>query len=318
MFEMSNVDTGALYDYIYSNPGEFEFVSDVVPLRDFSPRLDQHYFVAQGFLSLVKKGIADGRLSFGRDSVLLLNGAYPGTIHFNATRVSGFDPTRVDEKTQGEIDGRRQIESVSEFMINYVPGFSRAYVSVTTAELGVRESRHITGLYTLTGEDVVEGRKFEDVASRGCFPIDIHNQGASGYSEAGGTWHPPKDSYDIPYRCLVPKEIDGLILSGRCISGTSEAHGSYRTQGGIMGIGQASGAAAALCVRHDIPPRRLEAKELQKNLLALGASVFRDEEAKKQEEESARKAVKDFLARNKKLITPGYRPCFASGTCPEG
>jgi hypothetical protein len=223
MFEMSNVDTEALYNYIYDNPGEFEWVSDIVPLREFSHRLDQNYFVAQGFKSLVQQGIRDGKLKFGRDSVLLLNGIYPGTIHFNSTRVSGLNPLNVEEMTRGEIDGRRQIESVSEFMIKYVPGFAKAYVSVTNAELGVRESRHITGLYILTGTDVTEGRKFDDVVSRGYFPIDIHNQGVSGYSKksTGGTWQPLKDTFDIPYRSLVPKIIDGLVLSGRCISGTS-------------------------------------------------------------------------------------------------
>jgi hypothetical protein len=309
MFEMSNVDTETLYNYIYDNPGEFEWASDIIPLREFSPRLDQNYFVVQGFKSLVQQGIRDGKLKFGRDSILLLNGVYPGTIHFNSTRVAGLNPLNVEEMTKGEIDGRRQIESVSEFMINDVPGFSKAYVSVTNAELGVRESRHIVGLYTLTGTDAVEGRKFDDVVSRGYFPIDIHNQGASGYDEKGkgGTWQPLKDAFDIPYRSLVPKLIDGLIMSGRCISGTSEAHGSYRTQGGIMGIGQASGAAAALAAKGKIQPRQLDVKELQNTLIKIGASVFRNEEHKKQEEEHAKKAVAGFLAKRKKLITPGYR-----------
>ena len=78
-----------------------------------------------------------------------------------------------------------------------------------------------------------------------------------------------EDTYDIPYRCLIPKHIDGLILSGRCISGTSEAHGSYRTQGGIMGIGQASGVAAAVCARNHVQPREQDYKEIQQELIKL-------------------------------------------------
>lgn len=77
--------------------------------------------------------------------------------------------TDVVKRTESEIDGRRQINSVSEFMIKYVPGFENAFVSVTNAEIGVRETRHIEGMYTLTGMDVYEGRKFEDVVSRGYF-----------------------------------------------------------------------------------------------------------------------------------------------------
>ncbi len=305
MFEMSNVDVDKLYAYIVENPDEFEWATDVVPLREFSDRLKQRYFVGQGFLSLVKQGVENGDLQFGRDSILLLNGIYPGTVHFNSTRITGIDATNVFDRTKGEIQGRRQIESVSEFMIKYVPGFEHSYVTTTGSEIGIRESRHIIGEYILTGEDVVEGRKFPDVVSRGYFPIDIHNpDGSAGYKEpgAGGTWQNLKDTFDIPYRSLVPKKIEGLVLSGRCISGTSEAHGSYRTQGGIMGIGQASGAAAALCIKNGVLPRDLDVPELQKTLIALGGSVYRDEEKKANDEKKAKEAVEKFLASRDVLI----------------
>ena len=91
-------------------------------------------------------------------------------MHFNATRICGKNATDVVERSESELDGRRQIESVSEFMIQYVPGFEHAFVSVTGSEVGVRETRHIEGLYTLTGQDAYEGRKFEDSVSRGLFP----------------------------------------------------------------------------------------------------------------------------------------------------
>ena len=105
--------------------------------------------------------------------MIVLNGIHPNTMHFNATRICGLDATDVVKRTESEIDGRRQINSVSEFMIKYVPGFENAFVSVTNAEIGVRETRHIEGMHTLTGMDVYEGRKFEDVVSRGYFPIDL-------------------------------------------------------------------------------------------------------------------------------------------------
>ncbi|MEN6313351.1 MAG: FAD-dependent oxidoreductase [Clostridiaceae bacterium] len=309
MFEMSNVDTDKVYQYIVDNPEDFEFKTDIVPLRSFAPRFNQRYFAAQGFKKLVKQAIEKGDLHVGRDSVIVLNGIHPGSIHFNATRVCGYDENDVVQRTASEIDGRRQIDSVSEFMIKYVPGFEDAYVSVTNAEIGVRESRHIEGLYTITGEDAIEGHKFEDVVSRGYFPIDLHNpDGASGYSEGndnrGGVWQPLKDTYDIPYRSLVPKHINGLLLSGRCISGSSAAHGSYRTQGGIMGIGQAAGAAAALCAMHDVEPRELDYKLLHSTLIKIGASLFRDEKKKKAEEETARKLTQEYIAKQKgKMIT---------------
>lgn len=306
MFEMVDVDVEKVYDYIYDHPDDFEWASDLVPVRPYSDRLKQHYFVAQGFKKLVKKAVEAGDLEFGRDSVIVLNGIHPGSIHFNATRVSGYDSADAVQQSNSEIDGRRQIESVSEFMIKYVPGFEKAWVSVTSNEVGVRETRHIKGLYTLTAQDAGEGRKFPDVVSRGYFPMDIHNpNGATGYTEgeSGGKWIELKDTYDIPFRCLIPMHIKGLVLSGRCISGTSEAHGSYRTQGGIMGIGQASGVIAGLAARHGVEPRDLDVKEVQDTLISYGASVFRDEAKKAREEAHARESVREYMKNRKKYIT---------------
>ena len=98
-------------------------------------------------------------------------------MHFNATRICGLGCNGCCKREQrAEIwTEEDRSSSVSEFMIKYVPGFENAFVSVTNAEIGVRETRHIEGMYTLTGMDVYEGRKFEDVVSRGYFPIDLHN-----------------------------------------------------------------------------------------------------------------------------------------------
>lgn len=306
MFEMVHVDVEKVYRYIMENPEDFEWRSDIIPVRGYSNRLKQHYFVAQGFKKLVKEAVEAGDLNFGRDSIIVLNGVHPGSIHFNATRVSGYDSSNADEKSYSEIDGRRQIESVSEFMIKYVPGFEHAYVSVTSNEVGVRETRHIRGLYTLTGEDAGEGKKFADVVSRGYFPMDIHNpEGTSGYTERGqgGSWTDLKDTYDIPIRCLIPEKLDGLVLSGRCISGTSESHGSYRTQGGIMGIGQASGVVAALSALTGTPPDSLKVKTVQEQLLKLGASLWRDEKKKAREEAHALKCVREYMSEQNRTIT---------------
>ena len=304
MFEMANVDTGRVYQYILDHPDDFEFKSDIVPMREFDERLRQKYFVGQGFKQLVRQAVEKGELSFGRDSVIVLNGIHPNTMHFNATGICGKNATDVVERSESELDGRRQIESVSEFMIQYVPGFEHAFVSVTGSEVGVRETRHIEGLYTLTGQDAYEGRKFEDSVSRGYFPIDLHNpDGATGYGN-GGVWMVLKDTFDIPYRSLVPKHIDGLLLSGRCISGTSEAHGSYRTQGGIMGIGQAAGAAAAVCVRNQAQPRQQDVKEIQAALDQLGGLYRRDEARARKEKARARAITQAYIkSQNGRLIT---------------
>ena len=208
MFEMANVDTDRVFQYIFEHPDDFEFKSDIVPMREFDDRLKQKYFVGQGFKQLVSQAVEAGDLTFGRDSVIVLNGIHPNTMHFNATRICGKNPTDVTDRTASEIDGRRQIDSVSEFMIKYVPGFEHAFVSVTGSEVGVRETRHIEGLYTLTGTDAYEGRKFEDAVSRGYFPIDLHNpDGATGYGNGGGCGWSSRTPSTFPTAAWCPSTL---------------------------------------------------------------------------------------------------------------
>lgn len=297
MFDMAGADGKELKAYIDGRPEEFEWASECVPMREFSPRLERRHFVAQGFLSEVRRGLGAGELYLGRDSILLLTTVHPGVFHFNSTRVRNLDGTSADSLTHGEIDGRRQVMSLSRFIVKHIPGFRDAYLSDTGFQVGVRESRHILGDYVLTGEDVQQGRKFDDVIARGCFPIDIHNvKGGSGYVPGGSTWANLADSYDIPYRCLIPASREGLIVAGRAISATHEAHGSFRTQGGIMAIGQAAGAAAGLSALGGIQPRHLPVPLLQQALLKEGASLKRDPRKVRAWEEQARTAVSRALA----------------------
>ena len=164
--------------------------------------------------------------------------------------------------------------ALADFAHRYLPGFENAYVSSTGAQVGVRESRHIIGEYLLQQEDVVEGRRFPDVVARGFFPVDIHDPtGSKGYTAGGSTWIKPKGPYDIPLRCLVPKGLDGLLLSGRNISASHAAHGSLRVQGTAFAIGHASGAAAAVAIRRGVEPRQLDAAEVQALLIEQEANL---------------------------------------------
>ncbi len=302
MFDMANVNAAQLKAYIDNHVEDFEWTSECVAMRDFSPRLEQRHFVAQGFLRFVRRGLETGELYLGRDSILLLTTVHPGVFHFNSTRVINLDGTSAASLTRAEIDGRKQVMSLSQFLVNHIPGFSDAYLTDTGIQIGVRESRHILGGYVLTGEDVRQGRKFEDVVARGYFPIDIHNvHGGSGYIPGGSTWEGLADSYDIPYRCLIPRNLDGLIISGRTISATHEAHGSFRTQGGVMGIGQAAGTAAGLAVMSGVQPRHLAIKNLQERLIADGASLRRDPERVYSQQRRAQEAINKALAEG--LIT---------------
>ncbi|MEO7995501.1 MAG: FAD-dependent oxidoreductase, partial [bacterium] len=140
---------------------------------------------------------------------------------------------------------------------------------------GVRESRRIVGEYMLTGEDVIHATKFPDVIARGSFGIDIH---CADYTGCGitGLDLPEGQSYDIPYRCLVPQEIENLLIGGRCISVTHIALGSTRIQPVSAATGQAAGIAAAISLKYGYTPRELPYRLLRPALIAQKINLGND------------------------------------------
>jgi hypothetical protein len=151
-----------------------------------------------------------------------------------------------------------------------VPGFEKAYAVQSGVNIGVRETRRFRGDYQLTADDILQARKFADVIARSAYPVDIHNP------EGSGTLLkrvPPGKAYDIPLRCLMPQNVDRLIVAGRCISGTHEAHSSYRVMPVSMATGQAAGACAALAVRLEKFPRSVPVADVQRELIRQGADL---------------------------------------------
>lgn len=304
MFEMAEVDVERLYAHILDHPQDFTRRSDLITVKDHPVIDNRPLFVAQGYIPQVRAAVERGELHFGRSDVHTVTGFHPGWIHFNSVRLSGYDSLDLSQRDAAEIDGRRQMESIAQFMKRYIPGFEHAYIARAGCEIGVRETRHIQGCYRLTAEDVAGGKKFADVISRGGFAIDIHGaKEAPGVSGAAGFWQELRDCYDIPYRAVVPAHVDGLLLAGRCISGESAAHASFRTQGVVMGLSQAVGTAAALCARLSIHPRDLDVKLLQRTLIAMNASPFRDRQQRERELCAAHAAVRRFVAQHPRCIT---------------
>jgi len=213
---------------------------------------------------------ARGDVTIPREDVLWFPTTRRGEIHFNTTRVVRADGTNAEDLTGAEVEGRRQMAELAKFLKAEVPGFEEAYLSSSAAEIGIRESRRIMGEYAITGEDITEARKFKDVIARGSYPIDIHSPTGE------GTVNPPMApgaSYDIPYRSLVPKEIENLLVAGRCISSTHEGQSAIRVIPIVVAIGQAAGVAAALSARLNVSPRRLDVSLLQRTLRSQGANL---------------------------------------------
>jgi hypothetical protein len=213
-----------------------------------------------------------------------------GTIRAGVVRydmiTSGVTDCWFDQTDQEEISNvifwMRNMDWIyMKFLRERIPGFENAYIIRYSPLVGTRESRRIVGEYTLMAEDCESGRRFPDVIAKGGRPMNTH--GVTG--ERGvNYWIEPASPYDIPYRCLVPKKIDNLLVAGRCISGTHLALGAYRGQPSCMSTGEAAGTAAALCAKTGASPRNLDVKLLQKKLLDQEVLLFLDDEKEKEKE----------------------------------
>ncbi len=205
-----------------------------------------------------------------RNHHLWWNSFREGEVNVNTTRIFGKDPTELASLTDAEIEGRRQVHRVLHFLKRYVPGFEKAHLISTGSQIGIRETRRIVGEYTLTGDDVLEARRFPDAIARGSYPVDIHDPSGKGW---GVRFVKAGAAYDIPYRCLVPQEIENLLVAGRCISVDHVAIGSTRVMAPCMAMGQAAGLAAALSIEQDVSPRRLDIGLLREGLLKQKANL---------------------------------------------
>jgi len=225
-----------------------------------------------GLWDLVAQAEASGELDLPREDILFFATPHDREVSVNSTRVPGRGHD-VWDLTRAEYCSRRQMRQINRFLRTHVPGFEEAYNAQSGAAVGVRETRRIRGQYELTGEDVLRARKFDDAIARGSYPIDIHAPEGKGTVL---TRLPLREAYDIPLRCLLPRGVDRILVAGRCISGTHEAHSSYRVTPIAMATGHAAGVCAALAARDVRSPHAVHHREVQRELLRQGASLRPD------------------------------------------
>ncbi len=226
-----------------------------------------------GLWDLVRAASAAGQLELPREDILFFATPHAGEVSVNSTRVTRVLGTDVWDLSYAEWASRRQMRQIAEFLRRYVPGFADSYVAQSGVQAGVRETRRILGDYQLTADDVLAARKFDDAVARGAYPIDIHNPKGSGTVLKR---LPPGEAYDIPLRCLLPRRVEGMLVAGRCISGTHEAHSSYRVMPIVMATGQAAGVCAALAAERGLSPRKIPVVAVQRELARQGASLRRE------------------------------------------
>lgn len=197
---------------------------------------------------------------------MFFNTVWPDQINVNTSAVLNMDGTDPVQLSQATVELTEQCSRIGRFLKEHVPGFENSYC-VPAAIPGVRESRNIQGRYQITDEDVLEGRKFPDTIGQVCFPIDIHAPESSQaiFHQIGGD-----GTFDIPYRSMLPAELDNLVVAGRCVSATHQAHGATRNMAPCLVMGEAAGVAAAMSTAQKLDAGDLDVSSLQAKLLENG------------------------------------------------
>lgn len=224
------------------------------------------------FLDFCKRCADEGKLPAELAAVRLHPTVSPGQRQVNTTQANGVDMTNVDHIFPADLKLRRQIKLLVDFLRANIPGYENCRCIASGTTTGVRETRRVMADYVITAEELAEGARFDDVIVHNAeFIVDIHNPAGAGQAEDHIQYCKP---YDLPYRCFVPRGIEGLYTAGRCISGTHRAHASYRVMSICMAMGEAVGIAAALCAQSGVTPRQLDVTRLQHAMADVGIELF--------------------------------------------
>ncbi|NOZ21965.1 MAG: FAD-dependent oxidoreductase [Planctomycetes bacterium] len=237
-----------------------------------SKRFQQEKPSDEELIKLFKNALADGRLHAPPGVRRPLPDSFPfhepeGELCLTGWEIEKVDPSDPQVLSDTLVECQLIAFDLVQLCRAHLPGYEDARVGRFPALLGTRESRRIVGEYVLTRDDVLAARKFEDGIAKACFFMDLHDSppGVSipfevEYIVANrpdyGDW------YEIPYRCLVPKGVKGLLVAGRCVSCDRSAQGSLRVMPTCMFTGEAAGIAGAVAVGKSVLPHQVDGRDV--------------------------------------------------------
>ena len=294
-FTMAGVDWVEFLDYVGKHPEEIKPRTNMKKyteeqrwemLRSFTPENVDEIGEIMGWERQMEEALAKGEWHpYSGVGFFMAPRPDVGVVQAHmqhSSQVPGIYTHDAWDLTYGEVECRRQVKIAINFFKKYVAGFKNAYVTRICNEMRLREGRRIMGDYRLTGKDVINAARFDDCIGKSSFPAGGHHVASNdtlanvdaGDNENAGR---VKDggSHDIPYRCLVPKKVENLLIAGKHVSTDRDSYLRFLQQ--TMVTGQAAGVAAGLCVKHGVSPRELEdakyVKELQAILKEQGAII---------------------------------------------
>ena len=227
----------------------------------FIPSFETTYQTEKGEL----QALAKCHIPSPAGHILTYATALPGVVTCNMTNATDIDGTSTEDLTRATIICRKQMEDVVKYLREFVPGYENCFIISSASLIGIRETRHFKGEYTLTEQDILEARVFDDyIVKDAHFNFDVHNITGAGLDKTGAQKHfTQTKGYTIPYRCLLPKVKENLLLCGRNISGTHIAHSNFRAMPICVGIGEAAGVAAAISVKKNCNLRCVSPAEIR-------------------------------------------------------
>ena len=258
-FGCSGVDVKRFKDYVNANPARLaEWAGTTSGKEDdlFTP------YLGAPFIRAKEEGLIPKNM---RVEVIWHSLTEAGeATHINAVRIHGIDPTDVRDLTRGEIEGRRHAILIVEALKKYIPGFEKAKLRTFASSLGIRSSRKIIGEYNLTEQDVRNEAHFEDTI--GIFPEFIDGYGLVILPTTGRY-------FQVPYRIMVPKKVENLLVAGRCVAGDKLSHAATRQMMCCTVTGQGAGVAAAVSIKDQVTCRQVNIAKVQKALEKQGVRI---------------------------------------------
>lgn len=266
MFTVTGHDLERFFTFLEENPSAMGIKEDYASGYDvdFLRRTKGHCFI--GLTDLVARAQANGEFTIPRNQFISISTASDRLLAINTSRLTRIDASDPLELSAGLERGYLQVLELLQFMRRYVRGFEEVELSQIAPALGVRETRHFEGDARLTFDDVATKQTRDHAVAQSAYNIDIHSGTGDGIE-----LEVVEEAFGIPYGCLLPRGVDGLLLSGRTISVDSRVFASARVMGTCMAIGEAAGTAAALALAEDTTVRAVDVPALRARLFANGA-----------------------------------------------
>ncbi|MBR4051135.1 MAG: FAD-dependent oxidoreductase [Clostridia bacterium] len=211
------------------------------------------------------QALAKQHIPYPAGHILTYKTTLPGIVTCNMTNAIEIDGTSAQDLTKATLTCRRQMDDIVKYLREFVPGYENCFIVSSASLIGIRETRHFKGKYTLTEKDILEAKVFDDyVVKDAYFNFDVHNIAGSGLDKTGVQKHFSQEKgYTIPYHCLLPEIKENLMLCGRNISGTHMAHSNFRAMPICLGIGEAAGAAAAIAIMQKCSLNDIAAEQIR-------------------------------------------------------